>query len=264
MRWLALLLLFVPALARAAGPCDPCALPNGSYRAIAPAGWNGTDKLRLLLFIHGWRNTGSDIATSPVIAGPASRNNYLLIAPDGVNGGWNYVGSPHHDRDDRAFLLSVVADAEARWPIDRRTVVAGGFSIGGSMTWDLACYAAPQFTAFIAYAGGFWNPLPDACTSGPVSLRHTHGTRDTMVPMQGRAILDGKFRQGDILQGFERWKAEDQCPAQPNRTEREGTLTCSTWAQCGSGHGLQMCLHDGDHIMEEAWLDESLRWAAAQ
>jgi polyhydroxybutyrate depolymerase len=269
MRWLKpLLLLLAACLAPASaawadGPCDPCHLPGGTYHTAAPSGWNGRDRLRLLLFLHGWHNKGTDITGDPHIAGTANRLGFLLVAPDGEDGGWSLVGSPHHGRDDVAFLLAVVADAEARWPIDRRFVVAGGFSLGGSMVWDLACYAAPRFTAFIPFAGGFWVPLPDACRSGPVNLRHTHGTHDSMVPMHGRAILNGRFRQGDILQGFARWRAEDQCKAIPDSTARDGDLICSAWSSCASGHQLAMCLHGGDHSMIEPWLDASLRWAIA-
>jgi len=127
--------------------------------------------------------------------------------------------------------------------------------------WDLACYAAPHFTAFIPFAGGFWQPLPDACRAGPVDLRHTHGTHDTVVPMEGRPLMGGLFRQGDIRQGFSRWIAEDQCHAQPDSVATQGDLTCSTWTSCASGHRLQLCLQPGDHSMIAPWLDASLRWA---
>ena len=264
MRWLlALCLLMSAAAARAAGPCEPCQIPAGTYHAAAPPDWNGKDKLRLLIFLHGYRGKGLDITGDPNIAGVANRLGFLLIAPDGEAGSWGHVGSPHRVRDDVAFVTAVLDDVQARWPIDSSAVVAGGFSQGASMVWDLACYAAPRFTAFIPFAGGFWEPLPDACVSGPVTLRHTHGTHDSMVPMQGRAILHGAFRQGDILQGFARWRAEDACRAMPDRTVREGDLICSEWTACGSGHRLAMCLHSGDHAMIAPWLDASLRWAIA-
>ncbi len=264
MRWLLVLwLLALPVAALAQTPCDPCALPGGTYRAAAPPAWDGKSPLRLLLFLHGYRDKGADITGDPNIAGVAHRLGFLLVAPDGDAGSWGHVGSPHRARDDVAFLTAVLADAKARWPVDPNTVVAGGFSQGGSMVWDLACYAAPLFTAFIPYAGGFWEPLPDSCLSGPVNLRHTHGTHDSMVPMHGRGILHNQYHQGDILQGFTRWKAADQCAALPDQTGREGDLICSGWQSCASGRKLEMCLHGGDHAMIAPWLDASLRWAIA-
>lgn len=264
--WLAALaLLLLAARAQAAQPCEPCELPTGIYHVAVPTDWDGQSRLRLFLYLHGWRQAGTDATTDPNIAGVANRLGFLLVAPDGAQGphgtGWGHVGSPEKVRDDLSFLLAVLADAERRWPIDMEAVVAGGFSQGGSMVWDLACYEAPYFTAFIPFAGGFWQPMPDACTSGPVALRHTHGLNDPMVPMTGRAIMNGQFRQGDILEGLLRWRAEDRCDAEPDKVDDEGDLTCSRWTQCEAVGEVALCLHDGEHSMEGPWLDASLRWA---
>ena len=256
-----LLLLLAPA-AHALPPCDPCTITDGSYRAITPPGWNGTDKLPVLLFLHGWRANGSDMVSDPAIAGPAAALHFLLIAPDGVGGGWSFVGAPTHGRDDLGFMRAVLADVRARWPVDDRTVVAGGFSIGGSMVWDLACHAADGFSAFLPFSGGFWEPMPEACTAGPVNLRHVHGRADTTVPLAGRTI-GGRWRQGDILKGFSVWRAEDRCPEAADRHTREGELDCDIWSACGTDHTLQLCLHPGDHTIEAAWLEGGLRWALA-
>ena len=257
-----LLLLVLPWLA-AAAPCEPCSVPGGTYHVALPPHWDGHAALPLLLFLHGYRGKGTDITTDPNIAGVTGEQGVLLAAPDGEAGSWGHVGSPHRGRDDLAFLHTVLADIGRRWPIDRHAVIAGGFSQGASMVWDLACYDAAEFTAFIPFSGGFWQPMPPACTSGPVILRHTHGLHDSMVPMAGRAILGGAFRQADILQGFTRWQAEDRCPAAPDRTATEGALTCRFWSDCGSSGRLALCTHDGDHSMIRPWLAASLRWALA-
>jgi polyhydroxybutyrate depolymerase len=269
MRWLlpaffALLLVAAPP-ALAATPCEPCNLPDGTYHVVVPPDWDGRSRLRLFLYLHGWRQHGTDATGDANIAGVASRLGYLLVAPDGAEGphgtGWGHVGSPETVRDDLAFLIAVLKDAEHRWPIDLDSVVAGGFSQGASMVWDLACYRARYFTAFIPFSGGFWAPMPDACTSGPVALRHTHGLHDHMVPLAGRAILDGKYRQADIFAGLTRWRAADRCAAEPDQVSTEDTLTCMHWTQCDAVGEVELCLHDGDHAMIAPWLEASLRWA---
>jgi polyhydroxybutyrate depolymerase len=269
MRWLLCAVLAVSitgaTAARAATPCDPCVLPTGIYHVAVPPDWDGRSKLRLFLYLHGWRQKGTDATGDANIAGTATRLGFLLVAPDGVAGthgtGWGAVGAPEATRDDLAFLLAVVGDAERRWPIDMGAVVAGGFSLGGSMVWDLACYRARYFTAFIPFAGGFWDPLPASCSSGPVALRHTHGLHDHMMPLPGRPIMDGKFHQGDILQGLLRWRAEDRCTAEPDQVSGEGGLVCSRWTRCDAVGEVELCLHDGDHSMTAPWLEASLRWA---
>ena len=37
-------------------------------------------------------------------------------------------------------------------------------------------------------AGAYWEPLPETCPSGPMSLRHVHGLADPTVPMKGRSF----------------------------------------------------------------------------
>jgi polyhydroxybutyrate depolymerase len=269
--WLALglLLLLAAAPSRAAAPCDPCVLPHGTYRVVAPAGWNGRTPLRLFLYLHGWKQHATDATGDPDIYETATRLGFLLVAPQGEtdpheNPGWNFTGTRPGMRDDVAFLREVRSDVMSRWPIDQKVIVAGGFSAGGSMVWHLACYDAPDFSAFIPFSGGFWEPMPSACTSGPVALRHTHGTQDKMVPMEGREIPDAHLRQGDIRAGFSRWISEDRCALRPGPQVVTGDLRCDTWRGCGSGRQLQLCLHDQGHNITAPWLRASLRWAVEQ
>jgi poly(3-hydroxybutyrate) depolymerase len=94
-----------------------------------------------------------------------------------------------------------------------------------------------------------------------VALRHTHGLHDHVVPMAGRSILGGRFRQGDILLGMARWRAEDACKAEPDSAAPDSGLTCTRWTSCTAGGELALCLHDGDHILSAPMLEASLRWA---
>jgi polyhydroxybutyrate depolymerase len=250
----------LPLPAFALPPCDPCTIEGGTYRAVPPPQWNGRDRLPLLLFLHGWRASGSDMVSDEKISGPAGELGFLLIAPDGAGGSWSFSGAPSRGRDDIAFLRAVLADVRQRWPIDEANVVAGGFSIGGSMVWELACHAADAFTAFLPFSGGFWEPLPEACAAGPVNLHHVHGRADSTVPLAGR-VIGGRWRQGDIVKGFAVWLAEDRCRAEPDHHDREGELDCDLWSSCGSGRELQFCLHPRDHVIDPTWLAEGLRWA---
>jgi polyhydroxybutyrate depolymerase len=233
---------------------------DGEYAAAAPAAWNGRDPLPLLLFLHGYTGNGAAILTDPKVSQVASEAGFLLVAPDGVGGSWSHVGSPSHERDDVAFLRAVVTDARRRWPVNSHLMVAGGFSQGASMVWDLACYAGHDFSAFLSFSGGFWQPLPRACSSGPVNLRHVHGTADPIMPMAGRTIRS-VYHQGDILQGLAIWRATDQCKAAADGRADEDGLDCATWSRCATGATLQFCRFPGGHEMKAVWLADGLAWA---
>jgi polyhydroxybutyrate depolymerase len=253
------LLLAVSVPAGAAEPCDACSLSSGgTYRVHAPPGWDGHARLPVLMFLHAYTGKGADILADQDVAGPAGALGFLLVAPDGLNGTWSHEGSPSQARDDRTFLRSVLADVKRRWPVNERMAVLGGFSQGASMVWDMACFAPLGFSAFLPFSGGFWERMPTACTA-PVNLRHVHGTADTTVPLAGRAIRD-RWRQSDIVRGFEIWRETDHCTAPPERRVRGGGLECEVWS-CRTRRTLELCLHPGGHEMARGWVEGGLRWA---
>ena len=252
------LLVALSGTAGAAENCDPCRLPGGSYRLLAPPDWNGRAKLPVLMFLHGYTGEGADILADQDVAGPAGRLGFLLVAPDGLNRSWSHQGSPSQARDDRSFLLGVLADVKRHYPVDSRLIVLGGFSQGASMVWDMACFAPLGFTAFLPFSGGFWERMPTACTA-PVNLRHVHGRADDMVPLAGRAILD-RWRQADIGRGFAIWRETDHCAAPAERQAQAYGLACEVWS-CATQRTLELCLHPGGHRMQAAWVEDGLRWA---
>lgn len=234
-------------------------LSNGSYLSVAPPGWDGRAPLKLLLFIHGWQGSAAEMLADADVTGPAARAGYLLVAPDGRGKTWSLRAGPAGGRDDLRFVHDVLEDVRKRWPIDPRHVVASGFSVGASLVWDIACHDASGFTAFLPLSGGFWVPLPDACAS-PVNLRQTHGRADTTFPLAGRAI-GTRMRQGNVLDGFARWRAVDGCAAQPDGQSKDSDLYCDVWTSCASGRSLQLCLHPGGHMIEAHHLAAGLAWA---
>jgi polyhydroxybutyrate depolymerase len=256
------LLALLAGRAALAGEAPLITMANGTYRAVAPPGWDGKSELPLLLYLHGYRQSSAEITADADLVGAVTGAGALMVVPDGLDNGWGHVGAPTRPRDDLAFLHAVVADAERRWPVDRRHVFAAGFSVGGSMVWDLACHAAQGFAAFLPVAGGFWMPYPDKCETGPVNLRHVHGWSDTTVPMVGRTIR-GVFHQGKIMEGWAILEATDRCPAEPDSRVTQGRLECETWSSCASGRRLQLCLHSGYHEVEGEWLREGIQWAMA-
>ena len=102
-----------PGAAGTAEHCDPCALPGGgTYRVLAPPGWDGHARLPVLMFLHGYTSEGSDIVADQDVAGPAGRLGFLLVAPDGLNRTWAHQGSPSQARDDRIHLAEIFADLD--------------------------------------------------------------------------------------------------------------------------------------------------------
>ncbi len=268
-----LLFLFLAALlptaAAKAETCGaigvPCNVALGSYQAIAPEGWDGATPLGVLLFFHGYASSGESPLKNPALMQQAADRGLLLVAPNGIpsrrgsRNTWAHVGSPSDSRDELAFVDQVMADLGRHWPLDRSRFFVSGFSQGGSMAWDVACYRGEDFTGFAPIAGAFWTPLPEDCPSGPVALRHVHGTDDGVVPMEGRSI-GSQWRQGDVKLGMAIRRDANACAAAPDETVTQGRLTCEIWSSCEGGQPLALCLHDGGHSIRAEWVGQGIDW----
>jgi polyhydroxybutyrate depolymerase len=269
-RSLSALIYFTFGIAGAAMACDartPCAVEGGEYLARVPTGWDGKSPLPAVIFFHGYAGSAEAVMADEDLARVISEAGVLLVAPEGIQDPrgmrtWSFPGAAHLSRDDFAFVARVVDDVEKRWPIDKRRLLASGFSVGGSMVWYVACRMPERFAGFAPVAGAFWVPEPETCPGGPVDLRHVHGLADQTVPMKGRSLRNGTLRQGDVLHGMSTWRRIDGCPDTPTREERMGALTCQTWSDkaCSSGKELVLCLHQGEHEIEAEWVLEGVQW----
>jgi len=116
------------------------------YRAIVTPGRQNNELLPLVIFLHGDWQDGTDNESQ--LGGYGNGSMQLIdqaisadvplvyIAPETTDAYW-----------PAARIASVVRDAFARFPIDRRRVILTGISDGGTGVWDAlkawpACFAA--------------------------------------------------------------------------------------------------------------------------
>jgi polyhydroxybutyrate depolymerase len=230
-----------------------------SYRIRLPP--PGGAPAGAILLAHGYRDTAANMMADAEVADAVMGLGVALITPQSDGLSWNLPGQPGGRRpgiDDMAFIDAVIADATTRFPIDRRRIMASGFSAGGMLVWNLACYRAGLFAGFAPIAGTFWDPLPEDCPTGPTTILHAHGTEDPTVPLHGRAIRD--TRQGDVLEVFRRYAAWGHFGA-PVETRLPG-LDC-TRRRNADGRVLELCLHPGGHDLRAADLVRAWRELAA-
>jgi polyhydroxybutyrate depolymerase len=231
-------------------PCTQspgCSVAGGRYMALAPRGWDGTAPLPVLVFYHGWRESAEYVIDEPVLSAFAHDKKVLLIAPHGEGNTWSYPGAPGKHRDEIAFAEALAADVKVRFAVSPAHFVAAGFSQGASMVWNIACARPALFSAYGALAGGFWEPSPPACSGEGVNLIHIHGTNDATVPMGGRALRGGVYRQADVRRDWALWLHEDGCKTEPDSHAEIGGRLCRQWSSCAKPKTLSFCTHDGGH-----------------
>ena len=252
------------ASARACGVDTSCDVAHGRYFLRTPEGWDGKSQLPVAVFFHGYRGSAKETMGNEDLGRALSKAGVLLVAADGVDGSWSAAPAMSRGRDDIAYAREIVADVEKRFPVDRSLLIATGFSAGGFMVWRLACEAGDLFAAYAPVSGAFLDPIPANCPTGPVSLRHIHGTSDVTVPMAGRWIAGGRIKQSDVRQSIARMREIDSCPTKPSRVaDQKNNLDCEVWSarDCGGGREIELCLHPDAHMFEGRWIAQAFDWA---
>lgn len=204
--WLALALASGTAAAQAV---EPIATAHGQYIAVLPTPWDGKSPRPLVLFLHGYGESATDIATSGDLVPAATKFGAVFVAPDGLGHGWSHVGAPQRRRDDIAFIHEVATEVERRWPIDRKRVYLSGFSIGGSMVWDVACHAPQGFAAFLPISGALWLPYP-ANAWGPSISATCMGSPTPLCRWRATATISSRAISSSASNG--QWRAKIRIP----------------------------------------------------
>ncbi len=252
-----------PAAAGCVSDPAPCKTDDGEYHAVMP---DGVEAPPMVVFLHGAGGDGSRITNNLALMQSLTSRGYAVVAPTGSrtfregNGRlWNFF--PDWDgRDEADFLKSVVEDAQTRLGVRADNVLLAGFSAGAFMVTYLACSHPAAFSAYAPVAGGFWRPQPGSC-AGPVNLFQTHGWQDTLVPLEGRFMRDGRFQQGDIMAGLELWRQTNEClDEDPDAFDVTGEFWRRSWACDGA---LELALFPGGHSIPKGWTNMVLDWFEA-
>lgn len=242
----------------------PCEVPLGSYHILVPEG--GGANLPAVMFLHGAGGRGTGAVNPGGMGRNLNQRGYVAIGPNGMDRegrfgtGWYFHPERPKQRDEATFLRQVADDAAARFGVDRARILLAGFSVGGSMTSYIACDDPDAFAAYAPVAGSFWRPHPTGCTS-PVRLLHTHGWKDTTVPLEGRPLGNGAILQGDVWYAMQIWRQVNSCDGlRADTFDTDGRFWIRRWDRCAQGTALEFALHDGSHGIPTGWSDLALDW----
>ncbi|MEP3046841.1 MAG: polyhydroxybutyrate depolymerase [Roseibium sp.] len=230
----------------------PCEISNGEYFIHMPVGHATDEPLGAILYLHGHRGKALNALRNKNFQKMADELGVAFVAVQGVNGTWSFPSSPRSLRDEYVFFDEVLSDLSDRFGIDTDRTMLSGFSSGGFMTWYMACKQSDRFSGYAPIAGAFWEPLPVNCETEPPYLFHVHGTSDTVVPLAGRWLGGGKWKQGDVFESFDVWRRQVGLDETKSEKMTDGSLSCERWSPVTGV--LELCLHEGGHNVRAEWI----------
>lgn len=161
-------------------------------------------------------------------------------------------------RDEIQSLRNVLAHAAEEYGIDPEPVLIIGLGHGGSLVWQIACYA-PKFGQILAPVGGaFWREIPKSCKSG-ANLVHTHHRASAFWPLDGAKGSKRRYARTSIYRNLEMLLGENQCGPDKTAVRNDDLgVNHTTWADCPSGGPVEFMVLDEAFDFQKWWLDEML------
>ncbi len=178
----------------------------------------------LVFVFHGGGGHGTGIEKTSGFDAIADREGFVLLYPDGVDGGWNdgrvdvsVRGALRKQADDLAFVRAMLADIATVTPIDAKRVFATGMSNGAIFSQYLAARLSDKIAAIAPVAGGIADPFyKEFAPTNPVSVLAMNGTRDPLVPFGGGNVARGdRGKVIPAMDAMQLWVVRDGTAAEP-------------------------------------------------
>jgi dienelactone hydrolase len=161
-------------------------------------------------------------------------------------------------RDEIQNLRNVLGHAAEEFRIDPKPALIIGLGHGGSLVWQIACYA-PNFSRLLAPVGGaFWRNIPNNCKSG-AHLVQTHHRASAFWPLAGTRGRKRRYARTSIYRNLEMLIGENRCGHDKTTVRNDAFgVTHTTWADCPDGGPVEFMVLDKAFAFQTWWLDEML------
>jgi polyhydroxybutyrate depolymerase len=250
---LAIVLAATGAGAQSATSCD---LPHASgvssqqlvsgqrqrtYRLFVPSGYDGHQRLPLVLDLHGSGGSAAGQARNSGLETLSASERFIVATLEAEAGRWN-VPMQSDRADDVTYVADVITHVAARVCTDEARVYATGFSGGGRMSSLLACQLGSRIAA-VAPVSGLRFPGP--CTGRPVPVLTFHGLADPQNPYDGHAAGRGGEWLESVPDALASWARHDACKSDAILEDPPGPLSTMRYEGCAKGTEVRMIRIDG-------------------
>lgn len=227
-----------------------------TYILHVPTSYTGATPVPLVLDFHPIFGTGAVEEANSGYLALSDAEGFIIAYPDGIDNAWN-IGpccTFSRDVDDEGFARAIVNEVSAEGCVDAKRVYATGYSMGGGMSYYLACNAADVFAAVAPSAFDLLVDSEEPCApSRPITVIAFRGTADLIVPYSGGASNPPNGLQTTIhflgaVATFEKWQSLDGCSG---TAATDGD--CQIYSTCSAGVEVTLCTTvGGGHVTGDA------------
>ena len=212
-----------------------------TYRLFVPPGYDGHQRLPLVLDLHGSGGNAAGQARNSGLETLSATERFIVATLEAEGGRWN-VPVQSNRADDVVYVSDVISDVAKRVCTDETRVYATGFSGGGRMTSLLACQLGSRIAA-VAPVSGLRFPGP--CSGRPIPVLTFHGLADPQNPYDGHAEGRGAEWLESVPDALASWAKHDACKGDAILEDPSGPLSTMRYEGCASGTEVRMIRIDG-------------------
>lgn len=187
-----------------------------TYLVHLPPRYDPQKPASVVLAFHGAFNNGAMMVRLSGLNRKADEAGFVAVYPEGTGKGpvlfFNPDRKPRKGRPNDVHFTDVLLDDLATVVnVDPKRVYATGMSNGGMMCYLLAADLSQRIAAIAPVAGTM--TFADCKPARPVSVLHFHGTKDQLVPLEGKQGVIADFQPIDEI--IRTWARIDGCPSMP-------------------------------------------------
>ncbi len=180
-----------------------------AYILYLPANYTPNSQMPLVFNLHGLGSNSFQQRFYSGMNAVADTSDFIVVYPDGIENAWNCGFNAPYDSgvDDKGYIAALIDTIDANYGIDRNRVYSCGMSMGGFMSYYLACERSDIFAAVASVTGSITDSVIHYCDlQRPVPIMQFHGTEDPTVPYNG---MPGAYPSMQGLVDF--WVGQNNC-----------------------------------------------------
>lgn len=215
-----------------------------NYLIYLPVDFSVSENLPVMMWHHGGGGTANEALNFEAdFRSLADSRRFLAVYPnahpDVLEGCtcWGYEEPGGYSNGnyeiDLAFTSALIDDLAVTWGADRTRIYVGGYSMGASYVWDLACVKSDEVAAVAAVAASMYPwTFADCDDAQPTAICHILGTDDFYAPYEGGWVPSA-------AQQYDFWVAKNGSETPPEIVNQGGGVTRYTWGPGEGCHGVQ-------------------------